>query len=120
MGKRILIADDEENIRMLYKLELEESGYKVDLASNGKEAVEKVKESRPDLIILDIKMPVMDGIEALHIIRQLPNGKNIPIILFTAYGEYQQDFTTWASDAYIIKSHDMTELKKTIEELLNK
>jgi len=120
MSKRILIADDEENIRTLYKIELEEAGYIVDLATNGKEAVEKAKENLPDLIILDIKMPIMDGIEALHIIRQLPNGKNVPIILFTAYGEYQQDFTTWASDAYIIKSHDMTELKKTIEELLNK
>ncbi|MCX7769837.1 MAG: response regulator [Proteobacteria bacterium] len=120
MSKRILIADDEENIRTLYKIELEEAGYIVDLASNGKEAVDKVKENIPDLIILDIKMPVMDGIEALHTIRQIPECKNIPIILFTAYGEYQQDFTTWASDAYIVKSHDMTELKQTIEQLLKK
>lgn len=118
MSKKILIADDEENIRTLYKIELEEAGYIVELASNGKEAVEKAQAEMPDLIILDIKMPVMDGIEALHAIRQLPNGKDVPIILFTAYGEYQQDFTTWASDAYIVKSHDITELKQTIERFL--
>lgn len=118
MNKKILIADDEENIRTLYKIELEDEGYTVELASNGMEALEKVKSSMPDLIILDIKMPVMDGIEALHNIRQLPNGKTVPIILFTAYGEFQQDFTTWASDAYVVKSHDLTELKQTIKELL--
>ncbi len=118
MSKKILIADDEENIRTLYKIELEDAGYIVELASNGKEAVEKFKETSPDLVILDIKMPVMDGIEALQTIRQLPQGKSVPIILFTAYGEYQQDFTTWASDAYIVKSHDITELKQTIERFL--
>jgi CheY-like chemotaxis protein len=118
MSKKILIADDEENIRTLYKIELEDAGYIVELASNGKEAVEKFEKTSPDIVILDIKMPVMDGIEALQAIRQLPQGKSVPIILFTAYGEYQQDFTTWASDAYIVKSHDITELKQTIERLL--
>jgi len=68
--KRILIVDDEESIRFLYKEELEEEGYIVECAQNGEEALEKLSIFKPDLISLDIKMPVMDGIEALKRIRE--------------------------------------------------
>jgi CheY-like chemotaxis protein len=114
--KKILIVDDEEGIRFLYKEELEEEGFRVELASNGKEALEKLPLFRPDLITLDIKMPVMDGIEALKRIREVE--RQLPIILCSAYGEYKQDFTTWASDAYVVKCADLTDLKSTIRRLL--
>jgi two-component system response regulator (stage 0 sporulation protein F) len=114
--KKILIVDDEENIRFLYKTELEEEGFSVDLAQNGKEALEKLPLFRPDLITLDIKMPVMDGIETLKRIREVE--RNLPVILCTAYGEYKSDLITWASDAYIVKCADLTELKFTIRKLL--
>ncbi len=114
--KRILVVDDEESIRFLYKEELEEDGFIVELAENGKEAIDKIFTFKPDLITLDIKMPVMDGIEALKRIREIE--RNIPIILCSAYGEYKHDLTTWASDAYIVKCADLTDLKFTIKRLL--
>lgn len=114
--KKILVVDDEESIRFLYKEELEEDGFIVEVAENGKDAIEKVPVFKPDLITLDIKMPVMDGIEALKRIREME--RNIPIILCSAYGDYKHDFTTWASDAYIVKCADLTDLKSTIKRLL--
>jgi CheY-like chemotaxis protein len=114
--KKILVVDDEESIRYLYKEELEEDGFVVELAKNGKEALELLRLFQPDLITLDIKMPVMDGIEALKHIREID--RHLPVILCSAYGEYKQDFTTWASDAYVVKCADLTELKNTIRRFL--
>ncbi len=82
--KKILVVDDEESIRFLYKEELEEEGYIVECAKNGEEALEKLAAFQPDLISLDIKMPVMDGIEALKRIRE--KERHLPIILCSAYG----------------------------------
>jgi CheY-like chemotaxis protein len=114
--KKILIVDDEESIRFLYKEELEEEGYIVECAKNGEEALEKLAAFQPDLISLDIKMPVMDGIEALKRIRE--KERRLPIILCSAYGEYKQDLTTWASDAYVVKCADLTNFKSIIRKLL--
>ncbi len=114
--KRILVVDDEENIRFLYREELEEEGYAVEVAAHGQEALERLNTFKPDLITLDIKMPGMDGVETLQRIREVQ--RDLPVILCSAYGEYKQDLTTWASDAYIIKTSDLTELKNTIKTLL--
>ncbi|MGZ3513992.1 MAG: response regulator [Thermodesulfobacteriota bacterium] len=114
--KRILVVDDEESIRFLYKEELEEEGFVVECAKNGEEAIEMLSVFKPDLISLDIKMPVMDGIEALKRIRETE--RQLPIILCSAYGEYKQDLTTWASDAYVVKCADLTAFKSTIRKLL--
>jgi len=114
--KKIMVVDDEENIRFLYKEELEDEGFSVELAKNGEEALEKLPDFKPDLITLDIKMPGMNGIEVLKRIRE--QDRELPIVLCSAYGEYKQDFTTWASDAYVVKCADLTELKTTIRRLL--
>jgi CheY-like chemotaxis protein len=114
--KKILVVDDEESIRFLYKEELEEEGYIVECAKNGEEALEIIPVFKPDLISLDIKMPVMDGIEALKRIRETE--RQLPIILCSAYGEYKQDLTTWASDAYVVKCADLTNFKSMVRKLL--
>lgn len=114
--KSILVVDDEENIRFLYKEELIDEGYDVILASGGAEALELLKTKKPDLITLDIKMPGMDGIETLRKIKKID--KNVPVILCTAYGQYKQDFSSWASDAYVVKSADLEELKTKIKTIL--
>jgi two-component system response regulator (stage 0 sporulation protein F) len=116
--KKILIVDDEENMRFLYKEELEEEGFMVELAKNGQEALDKLSLFKPDLITLDIKMPGMDGIETLSRIRE--TNKQIPIIICSAFGEYKGDFSLWQSDAYVVKCADLSELKDAIEKALSK
>ena len=66
MSKRILIAEDDGNIRELLRIYLEQEGYKVDVTCNGGEALAQFKRERPDLVILDIMMPVVDGLEVLR------------------------------------------------------
>jgi DNA-binding response OmpR family regulator len=114
--KKILVVDDEENIRELYRDELAEEGYRIELAENGQEALSKLESFRPDLVTLDVMMPGMDGIEVLRQIRE--KNPSIPVLLLTAFGEFRQDFNTWASDAYIVKSADVSELKQTVKKLL--
>jgi two-component system response regulator (stage 0 sporulation protein F) len=118
MKKKILIVEDEEGLRFLYKEELEAEGYEVLTAGNGREAIQQLEEGRPDLIILDIVMPVMDGMEALG--RIVGKERKIPIILNTSYPGYRQDFMSWAADAYVTKSTDLGELKDKVRELLEK
>jgi len=114
--KRILVVDDEKNICELYKMELEEGGYEVTLANSGQQALQEVDRTPPDLIVLDIQMPGMDGIETLE--KLIGKDKGIPIILNTAYSHYKDDFTTWGADAYVVKSSDTSKLKKEIKRLL--
>lgn len=117
MKKTILVVDDEENIRFLYKEELTDEGYEVMLAGNAEEALEKIGRQRPDLITVDIKMPGMDGLEFLQKLKE--EEKEIPVILCSAYGSYKQDFRVWASDAYVVKSADLSELKGAIKDILD-
>ncbi len=114
----ILVVDDEENIRWLYKEELEEEGYSIAVAASGEEALQMVPEIKPDLVVMDIKMPGISGVDTLIKIKEID--KNIPVILCSAYGDYKQDFTTWASDAYVVKAASLDELKKAIREVLEK
>ena len=114
--KKVLVVDDEEAIRALYKTELEDAGYEVETADSGAQALEKIASSHPDLVPLDIKMPGMDGLETLGKIRQ--KYQSLPVILCSAYGEYKQDFTCWASDAYLVKSSNVEELIETVGRLL--
>jgi len=115
---RILVVEDDKNQQELYRVELTEEGYEVDVAGDGKEAVSRVQENRPDLIVLDISMPGMDGIEAMGKI--LGGDNRIPIVLNTAYSSYKDNFMTWSADAYVIKSSDLTKLKTTIKEVLSR
>ncbi len=113
---KILVVEDEQHQRELYSMELQDEGYEVDQAANGKEAVDKVKSNKYDLVILDIRMPEMDGIEALGKI--LSRDKKIPIIIYTAYSNYKSNFMTWTADAYITKSSNLDELKNKIQEII--
>jgi two-component system alkaline phosphatase synthesis response regulator PhoP len=83
----ILIIDDEEDIRDILKYNLEKEGFYVDVASNGEQGLSKIKSNIPDLVILDVMMPGMDGIEVCDLIRSTPNYENIIICLLTARNE---------------------------------
>ncbi len=102
---RILLVDDEEDILEFVSYNLQREGFKVFLARNGTEAIQMTSKTKPDLIILDVMMPEMDGIAACEEIRKLPGGKNIIIAFLTARGEdYSQiaGFEAGADD-YITK-----------------
>lgn len=113
---KLLVVDDDLNIQRLYKEELEDEGYEVIIASTGKEAMEVFEREKPDIVTLDILMPDIDGISLLRKMKE--QRPNIPIIMSTAY-DYRDDFAVWASEAYIVKSSDLGELKKTIKKLMS-
>lgn len=115
---RILIVDDEINQGLLYEQELTDEGYIVDVANSGAKALEMVQQNPYDLVILDIGMPDMDGLETLG--RMLSMDNKLPVILNTAYPSYKDNFMSWAADAYVVKSSDLTELKDKIRKSLVK
>ena len=116
--KSVLIVEDDKNQRLLYEQELALEGYGVLTAANGKEALDKVQEMHPDIIIMDINMPEMDGLEAIG--RIIGKYKEAPIIIHTAYSHYKESFMSWAADGYVVKSSDLAELKETIDALLTR
>ncbi|MCX8083126.1 MAG: response regulator [bacterium] len=116
--KRILIVEDEDNERLLYKEELEKDGFEVTCCTNGNEAIGLIEKEKFDLAIIDIQMPQMDGIETLGKI--LTKKRNLPIIIYTAYPQYKDQFLTWAADAYLIKSSDLTILKDKVKTILSR
>ncbi|MBI4666935.1 MAG: response regulator [Nitrospinae bacterium] len=115
---KILVVDDEENIRLLYREELAEAGYEVETARDAMDADRKIPGFKPDLITLDIKMPGMDGLEYLRKFRE--KDKETPVVLCTAYADYKKDFKVWASEAYVVKSFNLDQLKSTIREVLER
>jgi DNA-binding response OmpR family regulator len=113
----ILLVENDKNQSLLYEQELRFEGYEILTAADGEEALEKVQEQTVDIIIMDIGMPKMDGLETLG--RIVSKHKEIPIIIYTAYSSYKDNFMSWLADAYIIKSSDLTELKDKIICLLS-
>lgn len=114
---KILIVDDDLSILRLYKEELEDEGYSVVTATNGQEAIKQFEKEKPDLVSLDIQLPDIDGIKLL---RQMKEKRpRMPIIMSTAF-DYRDDFSVWASEAYIVKSADLSELKSTIKKLMER
>lgn len=113
----LLFADDRKNIREFCKHELEEEGYRVIVARDGREAVRLVQEEHPDLAILDICMPRAGGLEAVERIKAIDPA--IPIIFFTANDEdCVTDSRSRFANACVEKSEDLGELKRTVTRLL--
>ena len=113
---KILVVDDEKNLRALYQSELKQEGYEVVVALDGLEAIHMLESEKPELIVLDIRMPGIDGLETMA--RLLAKDHQLPIILNTAYSSYRDSFLSWSADAYVIKSSDLTELKTKIRQVL--
>jgi DNA-binding response OmpR family regulator len=113
----ILVVDDEEHIRRLYEKEFSDEGYQVKTAKDAEEGIKIAQESPVNLVVLDIKMEGKNGLETLSDFRRI--NKDLPIILNSAYSTYKSDFQSWLADAYVVKSSNLEELKKTIRELVN-
>lgn len=121
-AKKILVVEDNEDTREILLYRLKSMGdYEVLLASDGKEALEMATKTKPDLIIMDLKMPVMDGWEATKALRQTDWGKDLPVIALTAQAmerDEEKALSAGCND-YIAKPiMDYTILKKKVEKLL--
>ncbi len=112
MPKKILAVDDEKFIVRLVQVTLERQGYQVVTANDGKEALEKVESERPDLMVLDVMMPYMDGFEVLQTLRRNPSTRDIPVIMLTAKAQDADVFRGWQSgvDCYLTKPFNPLEL----------
>lgn len=121
-AKKILVVEDNEDTREILLYRLKSMGdYEVLLAANGKEALEMATKTKPDLIIMDLKMPVMDGWEATKALRQTDWGKDLPVIALTAQAMERDEEKALSAgcDDYIAKPiMDYTILKKKVEKLL--
>lgn len=116
-GEKILIIEDNENQRLLYREELEALGYSVIEAADAMSGVQLVEEEQPHLVILDICMPGMDGLEALTRIHNI--NPRLPVIINTAYSSYQDQFIAWLADAYVVKSANVDELLEVVQRVLS-
>ena len=116
VNKRVLLVEDETDLRKMMKILLELHGYDVVEAADGYEAVEKAVEYPPDLILMDIAMPVMDGIDSTRTIRRHAELNGVPIVAVTAYGDfYSQRAKTAGCIDVIQKPIDFGQLKPMIE-----
>lgn len=116
----ILLAEDDEINVMIYRDDLENLGYQVQVANDGVQALEKVEQQKPDLILMDIQMPRMDGLQAIRQLRQSPENKNLPIIALTALamdGDLERCLEAGANK-YLSKPLKLTELEQAIHKLL--
>ncbi len=116
--QKILCVDDDRSVLQLYYEELTDEGYKVILAKDGKEALSKYSKEKPDLVVMDIRMPGMDGLNVLTAI--LGKDRQASVIINTAYPQHRENFMSWGAEAYVIKSSDLTELKQKVREVLEK
>lgn len=117
---KVLLVDDFEDTRLFLRLALEDHGFIVAEADNGKAAVENATREKPDVILMDLAMPTMDGFAAAKLIRQNEELKDVPLIAITAHQE--SDFRIGARDsgfdAYVTKPIDVNWLKELIDGLL--
>ena len=120
---KIAIIEDDQLISQMYRLKFTESGFAVDVAADGKTGVEMIAATQPDLVLLDLWMPEMDGITALKLIRKLPGGDKLPVVILTNSGgpEDEMLLRDMGVDDYIVKA-DFTprEVVAKIQTILDK
>jgi CheY-like chemotaxis protein len=116
MGKKILLVEDEKELRALYREELKEEGYEIMPAKDGDEALQKLEKFHPDLVLLDIVLPGLDGIQTLSMIKA--KDRSIPVILFSSHLQFQLDPKAQAANGFVRKTSDLRELQEKIQEVL--
>jgi two-component system cell cycle response regulator DivK len=117
----LLLVEDTEDNRFMMRRLLEMDGYRVVEAKNGQEAVKIAEQEEPALILMDLSLPVIDGLAATKLIRRLPAFRDVPIIAVSAHdtADFEQEALTAGCDSYITKPIDFVELEKLIVKLLN-
>ena len=109
---RVLVVDDEVNIVRLIQINLQRHGYEVETANNGAEALAKIRDSRPDLLVSDVMMPEMDGFELLANVRRDPSLADLPVIMLTAKAQDADVMSGYkhGADMYLTKPFNPAEL----------
>ena len=104
---KIVIIEDDPTISQMYRIKFESDGFEVHLAANGQIGINVAEKVRPDIILLDLQMPEMDGTEALKIIRSRDWGKTVPVIILTNLGEEEapRELRSLGVDSYIVKAN---------------
>ena len=122
MAKEILIVDDEPNVAVPIQFLMEQQGYRVMIAERGEDALDLIYQYKPDLLLLDIMLPGIDGYEVCEIVRLNPNFRKVKIIFLTAKGREEEIAKGLAlgADAYITKPFSNTERVAKVKELLEK
>jgi DNA-binding response OmpR family regulator len=115
---KILVVDDEPNLRLVYKEVLSDEGYEVLEAESIKETFDILNREEIDLVLLDIKLRSESGLDVLQ--RITKEFSNIPVVLCSAYVSFQNDYTSWLADSYIVKSSNPEELLKEVKRVLSK
>jgi DNA-binding response OmpR family regulator len=113
--KRVLIVDDEPHLRLLYEREFRRAGFETLTAPDAAQGLENVIGMAPDLVVLDIRMPGKDGVELMNEI--IEHDRSVPVIINTAYSSYRDSYLTWAADAFLVKSGDVSGLIRTARKL---
>ena len=118
----VLLVEDTEDNRFMMRRLLEMTGYRVVEAMNGEEAVKLAETEEPHLILMDLSLPVIDGLAATRLIRKLPLCANTPIVAVSAHdsSDFQSDAIAAGCNSYITKPIDFAELEELIEQLLTK
>jgi len=118
--RKVLIAEDYADMRAMTRIMVEAIGFDVIEASDGAEAIEQAKENMPDAVLMDIAMPILNGITAATMIHQLEGLEDVPIIALTAYGkEYVGNAGLYGFDAVIQKPIGIEDLKRVLEKQLD-
>ena len=119
MSRKVLVVDDEKLIVKGIRFSLEQDGMEVDCAYDGEEAVEKAKEKKYDIILLDLMLPKMDGLEVCQQIREF---SNVPIVMLTAKGEDMDKILglEYGADDYITKPFNILEVKARIKAIMRR
>ena len=117
----ILVVDDFEDARLLLRTWLEKKGFRVIEAENGNEAVAKAEDERPDLIIMDVKMPGLDGLSATRKIRKLKELGSVPVVAVSAYGaeQYRPEALAAGCNEYVSTPFEPDDLEKLIRSLVS-
>ena len=119
--KKILVVDDNEDNREIFAFRLEQLGFEVLVASNGKEAIETASQAKPDLIFMDLRMPVMDGWEATRALRQTEWGKDLPVVAVTGHAmeeDRRKALTAGCNESIPKPVMDYSIIRETIQRLL--
>ena len=119
--KRILLVDDDPDVLETVKFFLNTSDFRVFIARNGREALKQISAEKPDLVLLDIIMPVMDGLEVCKRLKNDPTTKPIPIIMLTAGGRREDvvDSLSAGANGYIVKPFNLPDLVERIEKVID-